>query len=434
MKLEALSLYLIDSFQNNLLISAFGMVAISVLYAFAGLLQAAASRSFKPLTEAFDPAPKLKSDFQKANTTAQWAPGYPKVWGSEDFHLQFNEPEPDDVFRGVVTEDEKYLAMFNGSHVKFVDLDTNATMSIFKLGNARIAYGSGLTLRATAQGGYDVLTQGAENYSSNANTIYRQRVASDLQPVGEPTSFSCGEIGDIDKNGRIATTCGDIYDLNSPNATSVKLNSSTKITGMSFSSDGQYISTVGWEARTADLWNATTGEKILEFPPTNAQNWVTKISPDNKYVLISLGTRYLQIYSLANLTAAPRVLGPTFFNDWMRSIEWSPDSKFLAIGDAGRMRLWKVPELELVQSWEIDRSAGGQVIETNGLVWFDNGNKVSWEHLYGRYMYDFEKNVKWWWSVGVNDHSWGGGGVYFLKKRGYVATEDGDSVMRFWKI
>ena len=169
----------------------------------------------------------------------------------------------------------------------------------------------------------------------------------------------------------------------------------------------------------------------MQYPPTNAQNWLTKFSPDNKYVIISLGTGYVQVYSLANLTAPPKVLGK--FNNWIRAIEWSPDSKYLATGDTGRMQLWKFPEAELVQTWEVKASTNTGVYELYGLGWLDGGNKVSWIFRDGRYMYDFEKNQKWWWSLGFGDHSWGGWSLYYLKKKGYFVTADGDSLVRFWR-
>jgi WD40 repeat protein len=408
------------------------MKFVQVLCPLTGLFQVAISRTVSPRKAADDPVPipKFKSEFKKGEAPAQWADGYPKKWGSEDFSLHFNVPEVDDTFFSVITEDEKYAVMSNGSHATFFDLNLNATVSTFNLGLQNKMTASIFIVRSVSQGGYDILTGGTLRRYETPKTVSQIRVSSDLRPTGNVSSYGGGEVGDFDKNGRMATTYGYIYDLNSP--ATVTLKDATGITGMSFSGDGQYISTVGWIDKTADLWNATTGDKILQFPPTNAQNWLTKVSPDNKYVVISLGTGYLQIYDLANLKAEPRVLGP--FNNWIRAIEWSPDSKYLATGDTGRMQLWKFPEAQVAQTWEVDGSAGGERRELYGLGWFDGGNKISWNYRDGRYMYDFQRNLKWWWTPGYNDHSWGGGGVSFLKKSQYVATDDGDSLMRFWKI
>ena len=410
------------------------MVALSVLCTFIGLLQAVSSRSLKSRTVTDDdvpPPPHLKTDFKKGDVSAQWAVGYPKAWGSEDFHLQFNDPVPNDIFDAVVTEDEQYVVMFNGSNVCFVDLDTKSAVSTFDLGDSSGYILGGMKLRSDPQGGYNLLFSGGRSRYDTPSVIFRRRVSSDLNVVGELEFYPAGNIGDIDKSGRIATTGGYIYDLNGPEVVNLTLKDPPGITDMSFSGDGQYLSTVGWIDKSADLWNATSGDRILQFPATKAQNWVTRISPDNEFVVISLGEpRLLQIYSLANLTADPIVISS--FNDWIRSIEWSPDGQYLATGDRSRMRLWKFPEVELIQTWQVDTTA--DTYEVYGLLWLDGGKKVSWIHRYGRYMYDFESNLKRWWTPGYDDHTWGGAGVIYLKKRGYIVTVDGDSYLRFWKV
>ncbi|KAF2677478.1 WD40 repeat-like protein [Lentithecium fluviatile CBS 122367] len=415
------------------------MVAISVLCTLTGLLEAAASRTLLPRQEndTIDGAliPKFISDFKKDGAPAQWATGYPKQWGSEDFHLQFNAPEPDDIFNGLVADDEKTVGMFNGSHVTFLNLDSKATLSTFSLGPSDL-YKGGLILNKSSKGGYNALISGSTAKYGGTRKIIQRRLSSDFKPIGEETSYEAGDIIDFDKNGRVATIWGQIIDLESDNATAVMLKDPPQITDMSFSPDGQYISTVGWpdpSGKGAILWNATSGEKIIQFPPTNAQNWVTKISPDNKYVLLALGTGSIQLYSLANLTAAPVVLGG--FNGWIRAIAWSPDGTHLATGDRGRVQIWKFPEAEVVQTWEVESKSLDYGYEVYGISWVDGGNKVGWGFRLGRYMYDFERNERFWWTMGLDDHSWGGGGgPVYLKGRELVVTVDGDSLMRFWKI
>ncbi|ORY04388.1 WD40-repeat-containing domain protein [Clohesyomyces aquaticus] len=411
------------------------MVASHFLYAFAGLLEVTLGRSVSPRqtnsSNDLIPIPKFKFDFKKADVPAQWATGYPKKWGSEDSRLQFNVPIPEDIFNGVLTDDEKYVGMFNGSHAMFVDLDTRATISTFSLGPAD-SYNSGLTVRKTSNGEYDVfITASAYRYASTSKTV-RRHLTKDFQPVGEESFYDVGDIKAFDKDGRMATTDGYIIDVGSTNIT-IKLKNPPKISDMSFSSDGQYLSTVGWQDMSADLWNTTSGDRILQFPATNAQNWVTRISPDNKYVLISLGTGSIQLYSLANLTAQPTVL--SHFNNWIRNIEWSPDGKYLATGDDDRLQLWKFPEAVVVQTWEVyNQGAPTYGSAPYGIVWMDGGSKISWSYRYGRYMYDFEKNERYWFTPGLWDHSWGGNGISFLKKKGLVMTVDGDSFIRFWKV
>lgn len=410
------------------------MFALFLLCAFWSLLQAAASRSLPARTDstAAIVVPVLISDFAKNDVSAQWASGYPKEWGSEDFHYQFSVPDPEDCFNGVVTEDEKHLVMFNGTHVTFIDLETNSTVSTFRIKIPENILALGLTIRSVPQGGYDLLVNVAPNRYDYPSMTIRTRLSPDLKLVGDPTHYQ-GGIGSISKQGRIATTYGYIYDLESSNDTSVVMEGQPHITDLSFSPDGVHLASVSWQKATADLWNATSGKKIFEFPATNVENWVTRFSPDGKYIAISLGSgkNSIQVYSLDDLATEPTVLQS--FNFWIRAVEWSPDSKYIATGDKQRMQVWKMPEAQVVQTWEVEGTFNS-VFELSGLTWLDDGNKISWMFREGRYMYDFQKNVKWWWTLRAIDHTWSDGGVSYLKKKGMVVTEDGDSTMRFWKV
>jgi WD40 repeat protein len=408
------------------------MIPAILLCAFAGLLpQAAVSSSLPSRALAADgiPVPKFKTDFQKGNVSAQWAEGYPKQWGAEDSRFDFGGWQPelyDFVFNGIVTEDEKYLAMINGTHATFVDLDSNATVSTFALSPG--VKEAGNMIRSLPQGGYELWTS-EPRIDGDSNT-YQRRLTSELKPTGELSKYR-GGFRALQGSKMVANTFKSyiIYDLSSPNRTGITLSNPPAIYDISFSSDARYLSSVGWTDRSADLWNTTTGEKILQFPKTNAQNWITRISPDDRYVFLGLGTGYVQVYALANLTAEPIVLDG--FNNWVRQAEWSPDGKYLATGDSDRMRIWKFPEVEVVQTWQLESPRG---LGTWQLAWLDGGRKFSFMYRYGRYMYDFETNLKYWWTPGYSDATSGDGSVTFLKKRGWVGTMDGDARVRFWKV
>jgi WD40 repeat protein len=232
------------------------------LCALAGLLQLATSRSILPRADVEDGVlvPILKSDFQKDGVPAQWAPGYPKAWGAEEFRLEYNKPRPDDIFFASITDDEKYAVLNNASHTVFIDIDTKETVSTIDM------EAGGAGLRKLPDGGYDLL--------SGLNV---QRVDSDLQPVGEVRKYGgdgIGNVGAVTKDGRIATTGGYIFDLDATNTTGLRLeNPSSGYLSMSFSKDGEYLSAAGFSVKDADIFNGTSGHKILTLPPTNAQNW-----------------------------------------------------------------------------------------------------------------------------------------------------------------
>jgi len=397
------------------------MVATVVLCAFLGLLRPADSRSLPSWALAGDgiPVPKFKADFKKGDTPAQWAKGYPKKWGSEDSRFQYSVPNPEDRFNAIVTEDEKYLAMFNGSHATFVDLESKATVSTFGLSSEFVEIGQ--TIRVTPQGGYDLYTDGGSK-------VFQRRLTSDFKPTGQLISY-LGAIADFQGKNLVTSTgtTFNIYDVSNPNSTTIELKIPSQEKQASLSSDGQYLSITSLFGDSADLWNATTGDRILQFPVGGS--WLTKISPDGKYVALSHDG--VDVYSLADLAAPPQKLGG--FNYRVKQMEWSPDGKYLATGDNGRMRLWQFPEGQLMQTWEADFPQE-YTMQISGLTWLDGGNKISWIYRYGRYMYDFESNFKYWWTPGYEDQLWGPGGVYFLKKMGSVATLDGDSRVRVWKI
>jgi WD40 repeat protein len=379
--------------------------------------------------------PETKSNFANNNVTAKWALGYPKERGSEDFSYQFNLPDPEDTFNAVVTDDGKYLTLFNKTHVEFIDVGKNTTASLLPFQSPVNTFVSGLTVRPAAQGGYEVLTgfNSRSMYDSPTMTL-RQRVGTDLKPIGASITYQ-GSISAISKQGKMVSPDGYIYDLESTSNSAVAtLKDQHDLTDFSFSPDGVHLASVSWNAMTADLWNATSGEKIFHFPDTGAQNWLTRFSPDGEYVAIALGSsnNTIQIYALSNLTAPPiEIKG---FNDWPRNLDWSSTSQQIAIADDGRLRVYNVPSKEIVQNWELTGLQDGYYYQPTGVKWLDHGNKLSWQWSYAKYMYDFETNSEWVWTIRDTDHSWGPEGLYLLEEKGYAVTVDGDSTVRFWKI
>jgi len=410
------------------------MIATHLVLASAGLLQTASSLTLRTTEVLVNNivVPREKSDFTKDGVSAQWASGYPKEWGSEDYQYQFNEPDPEDTFTSAITPDEKYLAMSNGTHVTFVDLEKNSTAATLAHTMPDRILALSLMLRPAPQGGYDVFTSGSSGgkYDVISATV-RTRLSSDLKPIGDPSTYQ-GAVGDISKQGKLAALSGNIYDLEGSDTPIATLTDQPDITDLSFSPDGVHLASVSWHAQTADLWNATSGQKIFQFPATKAQNWVTQFSPDGKYIAIALGSsnNTIQVYTLGNLTAPPTEIKG--FNDWPRNLDWSTDSKTLTVADSGRLRIFKVPSREVVQTWEVDGSEN--VLSPYGVSFLDNGNKLTWTYRDGRYLYDFEKNTKWYWTPRTMDHTWGGMGLSFLSKKNMAITHDGDSTVRFWKI
>lgn len=409
------------------------MLAIQFLLVSASLLQVVHSRSlpFKTVSVNNVVVPKVKSDFTKDNVASQWAPGHPKEWGSEDFSYQFGEPDPEGAFGAAITDDERYLTLFNGSHVEFVDLNSNSTSLIFKPEVTDGVILSNFVVRNAADGGYDVFTSTGRSIYDSPATTSRHHVSADLKKVNPPVVYQ-GAVGAISKNDQAITSTGTIYDLKATTNTSVAtLEGQPGLTDYSFSPDGAYLATVSWIQQTADLWNATSGQKVFQFPATNTQNWVARFSPDGKYIAFVLGGGFssVRIYSLGDLKAAPVEING--FNDWPRNIEWSPDSKQIAIGDVGRLQVFNFPSKEIVQAWQVDFDVN--VYSTTDIHWFEGG-KLTFQFRYWTYLYDLESNTKRLWTPRVSDRVWGGTRLTLLKKKGYAVIQDGDSTVRFYKL
>jgi WD40 repeat protein len=299
------------------------MIATHLLLASAGLLRTSRSLSLharEVLVNDFL-VPKEKSDFMNDGIRAQWAYGYPKQWGSEDYHYQFSKPDPEDTFSLGPTSDEKYLAISNGTHVTLIDLEQNSTVSTLALAMPDRIAALTLMLRPTPEGGYDVFLSGSGGgkYDIISATV-RIGLSSELKPAGNASIYQ-GGIGDISKQGKLASLSGYIYDLEGTDTPIATLTDRLDITDLSFSPDGVYSASVSWHAQTADLWNATFGRKIFQFPATKGQNWATQFSPDGKYTAIAFGSanNAIRVYNLENLTAPPAEIKG--FNDWPRNLD-----------------------------------------------------------------------------------------------------------------
>ncbi|CAI6336171.1 unnamed protein product [Periconia digitata] len=398
--------------------------------AFTGLIQAAPREIISINTDS-GLIPKLSSDFNKNNVSSQWAPGFPKEWGAEDFRLQFSEPDPEGTFSAAVSSDEKYLVMVNGTHVTFVDIDTKATATTLGWELPEGYMASDLTLRNVPQGGYDVLVNFIRRQYDTPVRSARIRLSADFERVGSQVTYT-GGFGAISKQGKYATLSGYIYELDNASNSTVILDQTITMYSVSFSSNGDKLSSVEWNAQTADIWNTTTGKRIYDIPPTKAQNWVTRISPDGMYVAYGLGSgkNIVQLWTLSNFTKSEI----TGFRNWPRHLEWSPDNKYLAVGDYGRVQVWKLPEFKLVQTWMVENYDPIGVYENTGFAWLDGGKKFSFRYNLSSYLYDLEENTKWAVSPSTMDHTWGEESLFYLKSKGMLATVNGDSRVRFWKV
>ena len=125
------------------------------------------------------PTITLTSDFQKDNVSAAWAAGHPKQWGTEDARFEYPIALTNYYFAGTVSEDEKFIAMINGSHAKFVALVSNNVVSEFPLRTQR---GEEMVLLLRANGGYNLVV-------SNDDSVSLVQISPEGKPAGEPSKL-----------------------------------------------------------------------------------------------------------------------------------------------------------------------------------------------------------------------------------------------------
>jgi WD40 repeat protein len=386
------------------------------------------------------PTSTLTSDFQKNNVSAQWADGYPKQWGTEAKKYVFPIPiDSYSSFAAAVTADEKYLAIFNDTDAKIINLDTGSIISTFDLPNPGDEIYA--VFRPIEGGLYDLLIS-TWNYTSNAQITAQIRVSTSGVPAGTQRLYSGGfgsfvnglDVLSTDEK-RMITADGTliyVYDLDNPDSGLTLSGHVNSIMSQVFSPNGKYISSASWDG-TMKLWNATTGELIQSFQ-TGGQNWLTRFSPDNAYVLLAIGNGQgvkptVHIYSMNDLNAQPIIIGPDV--NWIRAAEWSPDGDSLAIGGYGEILIYSISQKKIIQTWLMEDR---QTWEAHDLTWLEDGKRLAYRITGGLELYDFETNLKYRWGPGDLDHyQYGSRGTFVLKNRGWIGGVDSDEKARFWQ-
>ncbi|KAI1263468.1 hypothetical protein F5Y18DRAFT_429156 [Xylariaceae sp. FL1019] len=388
------------------------------------------------------PTSTLISDFKKNNVSASWAPGHPKVWGSEEV-----------LFEGKyvmdVSDDQKFLAFAEGTNVTIRDAETQAYVSSFNvdyLGTPR-----SVTFQPALDDGYNVFVY-ATNYSTtNAamDVVTQLHMSADatftgeqMPVVGRLSSFAGAFSPDHQRFTVYAPTDysqianeGVIHDVNNPNNTVNLTGHTDSIMSSSFSPDGTLISTAAWDGY-AKVWNASTGELLQDYGYSGAQNWLTSFSPDGKYLIVTIGggINTVNLYTVANLSADP--IQVTRWSGWIRYAAWSSNSKLLALGSYGLIQVWDVAQQKVVQRWEMEKQTD---YESYDLTWIEaeSGLKLAYRTTAGLEVYDFESNLKYRWGpddFAQYDASGSGEGAYVIESKGWIGGADADQNVRFYKF
>ncbi|KAI9157944.1 WD40 repeat-like protein [Paramyrothecium foliicola] len=381
------------------------------------------------------PTSTLVADFQKDGVNSSWADGHPKAWGTEAVRYKGQ-------FFVDVSPDEKFLAVSSGTNMTIRDLDTLDIVSTTK-GDFE-GEPDGITIVPDKNGGYNVLVDFLNYTTGDGTTLFH------LSPKG----LVEGE--QIQYQGRFSVFDGrrqplsqdfrrfllinghqvNIRDLDNPQSTIALVGHTNSIMSAAFSPDGYLVSTASWD-NSGRVWNASTGEVIHTFGSTGGQNWKTNFSPDGKYVTVANAGKQaaVKIWPVSNMAANPMII--TNFGNWVRTVSWSPDSKFIAAGSYGLVQIFSIDEQKVVQRWEMEDRLN---FESWDLLWIesdDSGLKLAYRTTAGLEVYDFKANLKYRWGPDAYAQYDGGGsgdGTNVIRSKGWIGGRDADGNARFYKF
>lgn len=380
------------------------------------------------------PTSTLVTDFQKDGVNSSWAEGHPKAWDSA--LVTFKGPSVVDV-----SQDEKFVALTSQGNLTIRDLKTQELVFTEKMNF--VGSSSKLAIHSDEDDGYNVFVS-SWNY-----TVYRithWRLSSTGVAVGEQTlyqgSFSSfdGRDGPFSPDGQRFLAIDSynvvIYDIDKPDLGIVLTGHTNPVMSAAFSPDGKLVSTASWDSY-GKVWDALTGELIHSFGPTNAQNWKTNFSPDQKYVTVAQAGKQpaIKIYSTSDMDADPIVFGN--FSNWIRSAEWTSDSKLLAAGSYGVLQVFSIEEQKIIQRWEMEDHWN---YESWDLFWIegeDSSLKLAYRTTAGLEVYDFDANLKYRWGADADAQYDGGGsgdGTVIVKSQQWIGGSDADGSIRFYEF
>jgi WD40 repeat protein len=400
----------------------------------------------------------LDSDFQKDGDPPSWAPGYPKLWGSEYWKISTSSHPGEQVTAASATSDEKLLAITFSSKICIFALDGLELLTVLEVEKGR-QFGS-IEFAKSPSGGEEgyVLASYSVNFfpvvpgTEQIRIWYLDHEGKEKKP---------GSQGEVAAPGSIPTFISSCFNSAGdtllyshmkyePNTRIFALDVKTgkekfvmeghpqQIMAVEFSPNDEYIASTASDG-VLKLYRGDTGELIKNYGPTGGQNWAVAFSPDSKNIAVSRGGRVAStfVWSTDDQRSFPTTL--TGQRGWQRVIQWSPDGKRVAIGAAdGRLVVYNVRVMTLEQVWQLAEMDGRWMREVTEVKWLQGGKKLLFKPSDGSiHMYDFELNRKWKWGPGESDGQ--GTGAWFntvvvMEKRGLFASKDQDGSLRIWKI
>jgi len=218
-----------------------------------------------------------------------------------------------------------------------------------------------------------------------------------------------------------------------------------------FNHSSTLVGTASWDS-TFRLFNAQTGDSVQVFKcPGRSQNWTAGFSPDDTMFAGTMGSGKFAVW---HVQSAAKIV-EFEFGAWCRTLNWSSNSRFLAVGGEPLGKIMVVEPCaatsteQIVQNRTLSVSAckGGRTlkrmlegsIEIWGLQFLENSNTFGYivGADGGLELYDIDTNKKWRFAPElVNDGEVvdnDSGPWLHLKERNQVISADGKTI-RFWDL
>ncbi|MCJ1366650.1 hypothetical protein MMC16_005780 [Acarospora aff. strigata] len=212
-----------------------------------------------------------------------------------------------------------------------------------------------------------------------------------------------------------------------------------------FSPDNKFIASVCWD-KTFRIWDHATGTLLHTFH-SKSQNWTGSFSPNSQLFAGSAGEGRVWVW---DLTTGEQVItheSGTYDISLssVRSINWSPDGKHIALGGGalGRLIIVSLATQSIVQKRVLSakncpeeaRHILRNYLSVRSMQFIDGGRRIAYKTSgdNGVEVYDFVDNQKWRFAPGKGQSKGYGGGFLLLERERAIVSVDSDAV-RFWKL
>jgi WD40 repeat protein len=412
-------------------------------------------------TDEFTCEDDLDSDFQKDGAPPSWAPGYPKLWGSEYWKISTSSQPGEQVTTAGATPDEKFLAITFTNKICIFALDGHEPELVSLLEVEKGSQFASIEFAKSPNGGDDGYILVSDSVKVFPVVSGREEEIRIWYLDHEGKEKNSGAKDKVAVSGSIPTfvsscfnTAGDTLLFTRlkhvPHTRIIALDVKTgkekfvmeghmqQIMSAGFSPNDKFVASTAWDG-ILKLYRGDTGELVRNYGPTGGQNWAVAFSADSNSIAVSRGGQVASTFVWS--TEDPRSFPITLRGErgWQRVIRWSPDGKRVAIGAAdGRLMVFNARAMTLEQVWQLAEMNGRWMREVTEVKWLEGGNKILFKPSDASiHMYDFELNRQWKWGPGDKD-VWSPGAwfntVVVMEKKGLFASKDQDGALRIWKI